>query len=400
MVQSDAGVVEVTSYYNEFDPKAAAWLRELIKAGLIPGGDVDERSITEVQPDDLKGYVQCHFFAGIAGWPYALQLAGWPPDRPVWTGSCPCQPFSTAGKGKGTDDERHLWPVFGNLIKECRPPICFGEQVAGKAGAAWFAIVQADMEREDYACGVVVFPACGVGAPHQRQRQYWFAEDAEGKRECTDESGQDSRNRKGLEYTTDIGCVGSSRSDKESLNARWAKEPNDNGDSSEGRPSASSMEDSGQGRARNNTGTFGEQGRHTVDGRPECLRQGHGKTLPDGSDTDGTIDSLADTTNDGHSTGDGLREEAEPSEQTGAQCLGESTRSCNDSNPCPTNGHWREADWLFCRDGKWRPVEPSLKPLVNGAPERVGRLRGYGNAIVAQQAQAFIESYMDATHDV
>ena len=87
------------SYYNEHDPKAAAWLRELIKAGLIPDGDVDERSIAEVKPDELRHYTQCHFFAGIGGWSLALQLAGWSADKPVWTGSCPCQPFSAAGKG-------------------------------------------------------------------------------------------------------------------------------------------------------------------------------------------------------------------------------------------------------------------------------------------------------------
>ena len=91
----------MSAYYNEHDPKAAAWLRELIQAGEIPAGDVDERSIVEVQPADLARYTQCHFFAGIGGWSYALRLAGWPTDRPVWTGSCPCQPFSSAGKSGG-----------------------------------------------------------------------------------------------------------------------------------------------------------------------------------------------------------------------------------------------------------------------------------------------------------
>lgn len=68
----------MATYYNELDPFAAGWLRELIKAGLIVPGDVDERSIEEVAPDDLKGYTQCHFFAGIGVWSYALHRAGWP----------------------------------------------------------------------------------------------------------------------------------------------------------------------------------------------------------------------------------------------------------------------------------------------------------------------------------
>jgi len=125
------------AYYNENDPFAAAWLRELIKAGLIADGEVDERSIVDVSPDDLRGFVQCHFFAGIGGWSYALRLAGWPDDRAVWTGSCPCQPFSSAGKGDGADDSRHLWPAWFRLIAECRPVAVFGEQVASADGLGW-----------------------------------------------------------------------------------------------------------------------------------------------------------------------------------------------------------------------------------------------------------------------
>ena len=56
------------AYYNEHDPFAAEWLRRLILFGHIAEGDVDERSIEDVNPDDLKGYDQCHFFAGIGVW--------------------------------------------------------------------------------------------------------------------------------------------------------------------------------------------------------------------------------------------------------------------------------------------------------------------------------------------
>src|SRR5690349_24417254 len=127
----------MTAYYNENDPKTAAWLRELIKAGLIADGEVDTRSIVDVRPDDLRGFTQCHFFAGIGGWSYALRLAGWPDDRPVWTGSCPCQPFSSAGRRLGEQDARHLWPVWKTLIEECQPPVLFGEQASGQGGASW-----------------------------------------------------------------------------------------------------------------------------------------------------------------------------------------------------------------------------------------------------------------------
>jgi len=167
----------VAAYYNEWDKPTAQWLRELIKRGLIADGDVDDRNITEVGADDLKGYDQCHFFAGIGGWSYALRLAGWDDSRPVWTGSPPCQPFSTAGKRKGGADERHLWPVYFGLIAELRPAALFGEQVAAAIGNGWLDAVYADLEAEGYACAATVLPACSVGAPHIRQR-LWFVANA------------------------------------------------------------------------------------------------------------------------------------------------------------------------------------------------------------------------------
>lgn len=82
------------AYYNEIDPFAAEWLCNLIRSGHIAPGEVDTRSIEDVRPKDLDGFTQCHFFAGIGVWSYALRNAGWSDSRPVWTGSCPCQPFS------------------------------------------------------------------------------------------------------------------------------------------------------------------------------------------------------------------------------------------------------------------------------------------------------------------
>jgi len=178
------------AYYNEFDPYAAAWLRNLIAAGHVADGDVDERSIVDVQASDLTGYTHAHFFAGIGGWSLALRLAGWPDDRPVWTGSCPCQPFSAAGKRKGVEDPRHLWPEFRRLIAECSPPVVFGEQVASADGRAWLAGVRVDLEDMAYAVGAADLCAAGAGAPHIRQRVWWVA-DAEG-------TGLSSRGARGV----------------------------------------------------------------------------------------------------------------------------------------------------------------------------------------------------------
>jgi len=167
----------MAAYYNEHDAYAAQWLCNLIAKGLIADGEVDTRSILDVQPDELQGFTQCHFFAGIGGWSHALRLAGWPDDRPVWTGSCPCQPFSVAGKGLGADDPRHLWPHFYRLIAARRPPVVFGEQVSGAAGYGWLDGVRSDLAREDYACEAFDIPACAVDAPHIRSRLYWVASD-------------------------------------------------------------------------------------------------------------------------------------------------------------------------------------------------------------------------------
>lgn len=297
------------NYYNEFDPKAAAWLRELIVAGLIPAGDVDERSITDVKAADLRGYTQCHFFAGIGGWAYALRLAGWSDDRPVWTGSCPCQPFSCAGKGRGTDDERHLWPHFARLIGECKPPVVFGEQVASKAGRDWLTGVFADLERLGYQRAGADLCAAGVGAPHIRQRLFWVADAANGNGrggECGAQTG--------------IGAVGE----------RWR------------RPTG--------GRADGWMGNVQQQGleRHAGDG-PYGHEPGRIGKEPTGS--------------------------------------------------APANGgsFSSSAIWHPCRDGKARRIapEPALFPMADGLPGRVGLLRGAGNAIVPQVAQAFIEAFLD-----
>lgn len=201
------------NYHNEFDPQAAQWLRNLIASGLIPAGDVDERSIEDVRPNDLRGYTQCHFFAGIGGWPLALDLAGWPRDMPAWSGSCPCQPFSAAGKGDGFADERHLWPAWFHLIRECRPNVVFGEQVASAIRHGWLDLVSADLEAEGYAVGGAVLGAHSVGAPHIRQRLYWVADSMQSgrpERRTGARNGQTAR-CSGLGDANDTGSQGHGR---------------------------------------------------------------------------------------------------------------------------------------------------------------------------------------------
>jgi DNA (cytosine-5)-methyltransferase 1 len=164
------------AYYNEHDPYAAQWIRNLIAAGLIPSGDVDERSIVDVAADDLVGYGQVHLFAGIAGWAAAARAAGWPDDRELWTGSPPCQPFSRIGKRKGEDDARHLWPHYFRLVRARRPVVLMGEQVERAAREAWLDRVLADLAGIGYAGRACVVPACAVDGPHRRDRIWFVAE--------------------------------------------------------------------------------------------------------------------------------------------------------------------------------------------------------------------------------
>ena len=306
---SVAGVERVNAYYNENDPRAAEWLRELMAGGLIAAGDVDERSIEDVTKRDLEGYGQCHFFAGIGGWSLALRRAGWPDDRPVWTGSCPCQPFSAAGKGNGVADNRHLWPAFDWLIGQCCPDVVFGEQVAGRAGLGWLDLVSNALEGRGYAVGAAVTTACSVGAPHLRRRLYWVA------------NAQGGRRSEGCE------------------NGRGGGP----GDPTEGQPAGPLRRQ-----------PFIEVANASGE-RPQ--RRGE-------------------------------RRDSEEQRTAWEGCVGSEGRG-------PTNGPWQDADWLSCRDGKWRPVEPGTFPLADGIPERVGLLRGYGNAVVVPQAEDFVMAYLE-----
>jgi DNA (cytosine-5)-methyltransferase 1 len=172
----------MSAYYNEYNRHAAATLRQLMRKGLIAQGVVDERPIQLVQPSDLRGFTQHHFFAGIGGWSRGCRLAGWPDDKPVCTVSCPCQSFSDAGAGRGFDDERHLWPEFFRLVVGYRFATIFGEQVEaavrrGQGVESWLDLVRSDLVgKAGYDFGAAVFPAAFVGAPHLRERLYFVAD--------------------------------------------------------------------------------------------------------------------------------------------------------------------------------------------------------------------------------
>ena len=160
------------------------------------------------------------------------------------TGGYPCQPFSQAGKRRGAEDDRHLWPSMFGIIRTSRPTWILAENVAGHVTLGLDEVL-ADLESEDYAVQPLIVPACAVDAPHRRDRVWIFADSNNARRvkqwrtksiqselvaakcDCRDVSDSTSIRRK------QIGIQGrdnkqSAHNSKNSSNARssWSAEPN------------------------------------------------------------------------------------------------------------------------------------------------------------------------------
>jgi len=362
----------VTALYNEHAAYPAAWLRNLIAAGHLPAGNVDERSIVDLDPRECPD--EFHAFAGIGVWPYALRQAGW--TGPAWTGSCPCQPFSSAGKGRGFADERHLWPAWFRLIDACRPPFVFGEQVASKDGLAWLDLVHADLEGAGYSVRSFDLCAAGFGAPHIRQRLFFVAYTYDAGRGEQPAARVHDRGQPGHDVARRGAVIGVADADGCQSNESEGADR-----TSDGRPLSGRSELwSGGHRAAHGLGLASSRDRWRDAGATVGDVVGGQRT---------SVRGRAElVTGVGAGSGDGSGPHPRG---VGWPGDGEDARA-----PGPTNGFWRDAEWIPCRDGKRRPVEPGTFPLVDGAPGRVGKLRAYGNAIVAPVAIEFVRAVLEA----
>lgn len=402
----------MNAFYNENEPRTSAWLSELIRQGHVAAGIVDSRSIAEVRPADIKGHPQVHLFAGIGGWSLALRLAGIPDDQPVWTISCPCQPFSCAGKRHGKNDPRHLWPHARRLIRQCSPEFIVGEQTASADGRLWLDGVQADLEALGYAVGGSDLCAAGIGAPHRRQRLYWmaFASSRRRRERCAEENAESKGWNSLFEQRGGFGGL----ADTEHPERR------------------SKLEASGTRQRRAGLGGSGRVDDPASSRRDRTQPDAEGQTRDEarlrvsgaGCSTGGLDNADAgrcELPNDEIRAGG-----KQPELSSGG--LGDATSGgCGEFGDAPQPGRsrhierpdWSRFDLIPCRDGKTRRVESGTFPLVAGLPKgvvpsgdisleevqatgeaRVVRLRGYGNSIVPALAAIFIRSSIEAIRDV
>lgn len=339
-----------------------------------------------------------------------------------------CQPFSTAGKGNGFTDERHLWPAMHHIIYSLRPELVIGEQVASNDGLAWLDLVQTDMEGTGYTFRAADLCAASIGAPHIRQRLYWVG------------------------VSAGSGCtwLGNKPAHGEPMQADALARELGHANGTGWQPGVAASEAAGHGNTSVTTGDVRfVADAHGGQQRRIAVMQGHERDGEDAGWTKGLCGAaarsetgvVADAFNTEQAQSSDRQCEAEderfahggsvsilgdtmrPRQQTpidlaGSQQTGEPQsrhEPLHAVRSSPTNGFWCDADWLFCRDGKWRPVEPSTFPLAPGLPRRVGsivpwlrglvdlgaarrnrvgRLRGYGNAINIDVAVNFIRSIM------
>jgi len=403
-----------------------------MKAGVITQGEVDERSIKLVSPDDLRGFTRVHLFAGVSIWDYALTLAGWPADRPVWTGSCPCGPFSSAGKRAAQNDPRHLWPDFFRLIEARRPECIFGEQVSSIDGLAWLDLVRDNLDAADYTLGVLDTSAAGAGAPHIRQRLYWGARLAHA--ECFERergrAGGESREPGAVERAErlrDAGGLAHAEGD-----GQIERRPESGERSTLGGCGDVRLGHSDEGRL----GERGEFHLHPlepglaaprrldadrpspVNGLGDSESLGRGRRQDDDDQGRGQRASPDRDEASRMADSDGGHSGAERQQRGGEHGLVPPDRGAVPVAG-PVNGFWRGADWVYTRAQRngdlpsWRPIMPSPQrvahvdtgdlvpvrhpgfPLAQGEEARVLRLKGYGDGIVSQQAAWFIRSFME-----
>ena len=251
------------------------------------------------------------------------------------TGGFPCQPFSVAGKQRGKDDNRYLWPEMLRVIQEARPTWIIGENVAGIVNLALDQVC-ADLEGQGYEVEPIIIPACAVDAPHRRDRVWIVGHSKLDGLTASKTSGglfdqsEEQRGKVEKRESSGASCASSDVADTISL--------------SEG-------------------GAHGSKEWGCVRGRQdEDISQRNEM----GSNSSDSSENVADTVSQRGCGGN--------SEWQYAEDVGESSRHSRDNSR-------GVATWI---------AEPSVGRVANGIPNRSHRLKGLGNAIVPQVASEII----------
>lgn len=265
----------------------------------------------------------------------------------VVCGGFPCQPFSAAGKRKGKDDDRDLWPEMLRIIREARPRWVIGENVAGFINME-FERTAADLEAEGYEVQAFVIPACGVGAPHRRDR-IWIIAHAE-------HYGSSTLPQQGSDGKDVFRSEGAERA-------------------------VSTEQSEGVHQPRYVANSDGER-----QPQPEGLEREVGRRIGDGSEIISDSDSQLRRLQQERSR------ECEAAPRVGNDGEAQLMADADSKRGCSGNGKRKDAEDARqssrCEKfGNWNS-EPDVGRVANGVPARVDRLKGLGNAVVPQIPEA------------
>ena len=284
------------------------------------------------------------------------------PDCDILTAGYPCQPFSFAGKRKGTADDRHIWPEIFAIVQAKRPDWCVFENVSGHINMGLDEVLS-DLEGENYTVQAFVVPACALNAPHRRDRVWIVAH--------TNRNGQPdgTQHEQRLEpFEANDPDANSQRSHREKQHKHRNSEPPD--------------------RKKRDLGSVREilAGRGNTENR-ETFDVAHADSITDAQHrSNHTIESESGS---GNSDKSGSRTNAWRLSDTGKN---ENVANANSNRRERQRPKRNDEGSPGLRGGKtgrnenfWIS-EPAVGRVAHGIPRRVDRLRGLGNAIVPQIA--------------
>ena len=296
----------------------------------------------------------------------------------IITGGFPCQPFSVAGKQKGTSDDRHLWPEMFRIIKAFKPRFVIGENVPGIVNiqdGVVFETVCTDLESQGYEVQPFNIPAAAVGAPHQRKRIWIIATlgDSKYNGSSTNEIGR--RNEEINEWT------------KKRQNSPFEFERTSRSKDNE------TMENSGR-TLRQGSKLFNT---NEDEIREENANQHQRSSSPSESNVANTDTRLGNGENEeiqtGRNTSNISSSEMANTNSEGLEGLRQSSSQFNETSSSTSRSEERQGQV----DQGWWSVEPNVGRVAHGVSGRVHRLRGLGNSIVPQIAEEIGKAIIKAT---